>query len=146
MNRLYLYTVRTVDRQRCQVEAHDAKEAVALSGLDPSTIARWYPFCIAALPTPEEIAANRMTEETKAKLKERRQLLKEIRPTRRETKTMTVKQNGNLDAEFIKKQLTIAETPARTVPDAPLKAKRIQTETPMALEMPQIEAQQGRLF
>jgi transcriptional/translational regulatory protein YebC/TACO1 len=43
-------------------------------------------------------------------------------------------------------QTVIAETPARQVPKAPLRAKRPQNDSPLALELPAIDAQQFKLF
>jgi hypothetical protein len=43
-------------------------------------------------------------------------------------------------------QTVISETPARQVPKAPLRAKRPQNDSPLALELPAIEAQQFKLF
>ena len=60
--------------------------------------------------------------------------------------TMTIKSNGELDADFIKKQITLPETPARSVPDKRLTTDRKQNEAPLELEMPVIDAAQGRLF
>lgn len=164
--RLYLYTVRTTDGRRAQVEAHDGAEAIRLSGFDPSTIAPWYPFCTAALPTIEEQEARRMTDETKAKLRERKKLLKEIGARKMhkmidydrekssqewwhdiETgkRTTVNKNNGELNADFIRRQLKI-DTPAPTVPDKRIQPKKAQNEAPLPLEMPEIEARQQKLF
>ena len=41
-------------------------------------------------------------------------------------------------------QTIIEETPARSIPDAPLRPKKKQSEKPLALE--NVEAKQGRLF
>jgi hypothetical protein len=56
------------------------------------------------------------------------------------------KTTGELEADFIKKQLIIAQTPPRQTPTTPLRAKRAQNDAPLPLEMVVINAQQGRLF
>ncbi len=43
-------------------------------------------------------------------------------------------------------QTVISDTPARVIPTAALTAKRRQDDSPLALEIPQIEAKQGKLF
>jgi hypothetical protein len=43
-------------------------------------------------------------------------------------------------------QTVIADTPARLIPTAGLKPKRAQNQSPLALEMPEIDARQGKLF
>jgi hypothetical protein len=47
---------------------------------------------------------------------------------------MTVKDNGELDADFIRRQLTITETPPRTIADKPLRPTRKQNDAPLDLE------------
>lgn len=44
------------------------------------------------------------------------------------------------------RQVVLDDTPARSVPSAPLKPKRAQTDKPLALEMPEIEAKEPELF
>jgi hypothetical protein len=44
------------------------------------------------------------------------------------------------------KQTTIPDTPAPVIPDKPLSSTRKQNEAPLELEMPEIDAQQGRLL
>ena len=43
-------------------------------------------------------------------------------------------------------QVVITETPPRQVPTTPLRARRPQTDKPLPLEMPAIDAQQQKLF
>jgi hypothetical protein len=148
--RLYRYVVKTTDGRRIELDAHDSDEAVKLSGIPWDEIRKWYPSVIGAYPTEEEKEKNKMSEEAKEKLRELKRLKKEIGTTKRkrgEPPMQTVnKTTGELNAEAIKKQLTIAETPPRQTSTTALRAKRAQNEAPLALEMPAIEAQQGKLF
>lgn len=43
-------------------------------------------------------------------------------------------------------QVMIVDTPPRTVPTSALRPRRAQTDKPLALEQPAIEARQGKLF
>jgi hypothetical protein len=43
-------------------------------------------------------------------------------------------------------QTVISDTPARLIPEAGLKPKRAQNQSPLALEMPEIDAKQIKLF
>jgi hypothetical protein len=138
----YIYTIKTTTGYRWQGEANDAQDAIRRSGFDPSTIRRWYPLCIKVLPTEEEIAERNKRFEM---LRQRKAEIKTVCGNRR-TETMTIKKDGSIDADFIKKQLTIAETPARTIPDKALRSNRKQDDSPLELEMPAIDAQQGKLF
>src|SRR5262245_58879063 len=123
----YHYSIKTLDGRRVDLIATDAEDAIRKSGIPRDQIRKWYPWCLG-----EASQARDNTEATK-RLRELRESKKELDMDR---KTIN-KTTGELEADFIRRQLVIEQTPKeRALPQGKLRPKAPQTEKPLPLELP----------
>lgn len=128
----YRYHLKLNDGRLIYSDGADIAEAIRTAGVSADQVRRHMPVkCLdAAKPMPEDV---------KARLAQLKAERREVCAPRRKAPRLKTLDTGE-------KQTIIPQTPPRTVPDAPLRAKRRQHTDPLPLEMPAIEAKQGRLF
>ena len=146
----YRYHLKLNDGRLLYADGTTLEDAIRAAGVTAEQVRRHMPVkCLDIAPMPEDVKAHL------AELHRERRELRRVRPPT----VYTCQHCGTRSNALVhclgprletlstgEQQAVIPQTPPRTIPAAPLRPRRQQNEAPLPLEMPGIEAKQGRLF